>query len=226
MKYHYDELNRNPFESHMLAIDSIKSNTSILDIGCATGYFAKELAKKGCETYGVDKDRIALKKASKYCKEVIQCDLDNIKICHAPKKHFDYVLMLDVLEHLQNPKLAISQVGKFLKKDGRLVVSVPNIAHASIRWGLLKGDFDYTNTGILDSTHVHFYTLKSISRLLEKEGFRILKIKPTNGMCKVPFLYKITDRLPATWQYKLVQKFPNLFAYQFIIISRPIKPLK
>jgi len=220
MKYQYDEFNKNRFEVHKLTFDLIASNSRVLDIGCATGYFAKELLTKNCETWGVDKNRSATKKAAKYCKEVTVCNLDEAISLPVPKKYFDYVIMLDVMEHLLYPEKILSIVKKHLKRDGRIIVSVPNIAHASIRWMLFMGKFEYANTGILDNTHVKFYTRRSFEKLLKQNGYKTLNMVPTNGACKVPFLYKFTDRLPVTWQYFLVKKYPTLFAFQFIAVAK------
>jgi 2-polyprenyl-3-methyl-5-hydroxy-6-metoxy-1,4-benzoquinol methylase len=221
MKYHYDEFNHNQFESHQLAFGLVEAGAKVLDVGCATGYFARELSKKNCETWGVDTDVAALKKAAIFCKKVMFADADKVTRLPFPKKHFDYILFLDVIEHIQHPENILKAIKPHLKNNGRVLISVPNVAHASIRWMLLKGEFAYTSTGIMDKTHVHFYTKNSIVGLLKKNGFKVTKVLPTNGMCKVPFLYKITDRLPASWQYFLVNKAPNLFSFQFIVEAHP-----
>jgi len=221
-KYHYDEFNNNEYEVHKLAFDLILRGSRVLDIGCATGYLARELSKKECETWGVDNDEKAAKKAAKYCKKVVVCNLDQTENLSVPMKYFDYVIILDVLEHLLHPENILSIIKKHIKDGGRVIISIPNIAHASIRWMLLTGRFDYSTTGILDYTHVRFYTINSIGKLLNKNGYKTLKIIPTNGMCKVPFLYKISDRLPASWQYSFVKKFPSLFAFQFISVTKKV----
>lgn len=221
MKYRYDEFNDNEFTTHGLAKSFIDSGSRVLDIGCATGYFARKLQEKDCETWGVDNDEEAAKKASRYCKKVIVCDLDSVKKLPVPKKYFDYVIILDVIEHLLHPENILAIIRPHLKNDGKIIVSVPNIAHASIRWGLLKGEFQYTPTGILDKTHLHFYTKTSFENILKKEGYKIEKLSPTNGMCKVPLLYKITDRLPDSWQYFIACQIPTLFSFQFIAVAKP-----
>ncbi len=220
MKFQYDEFNPNRFEVHRLALDIIEPNSRVLDIGCATGYFAKQLLTKHCETWGVDRDKSAVKKAAKYCQKVIVSNLDEVTSLPVPKKYFDYIIMLDVLEHLLHPENLLSMIKNNLKDNGKVIVSIPNIAHASIRWLLLTGGFEYADTGILDKTHVKFYTKQSSQNLLNKCGYKILDTVPTNGMCKVPLLYKITDRLPVKWQYFIVKKIPTLFAFQFICVAR------
>jgi O-antigen biosynthesis protein len=216
MKYRYATFNNNEFESHKLVYNMIEPNSKVLDIGCATGYFAKELLKKNCETCGVDIDENALKIAIRYCKKVEVSNLDEVHSFPFPKKSFDCVLLLDVIEHLAHPENILAIAKLYLKDNGSVIVSVPNIAHASIRWMLSMGEFQYADTGILDSTHLHFYTKKSLGEVLKVAGYKILKFVPTNGMCKVPFLYKITDRLPTSWQYKITCLAPTLFSFQFI----------
>ncbi|HAS69077.1 MAG: Methyltransferase type 11 [Candidatus Collierbacteria bacterium GW2011_GWA2_42_17] len=220
MKYRYNKFNNNAFESHKLAFNLIDANSKVLDIGCATGYFARELFNKNCETWGVDSDKEAVKRAGKHCKRTIVANIDEVHKLPVPKKYFDYVIILDVIEHLLHPESVFDIIKPLLKDDGKIIVSVPNIAHASIRWMLLRGDFQYTSTGIMDKTHLHFYTKKSFEDVLKKVGLKILKLSPTNGMCKVPFLYKITDRLPASWQYWIACKIPTLFSYQFIALAK------
>lgn len=221
MRYLYDVFNKSEYGAHRLVLDLIKNESRVLDIGCATGYFARELFRKNCETWGVDSDKEALKKASGYCKKTVVCNLDSGKNIKVPRKYFDYVIILDVIEHLTHPEIILSQVRAHLKKGGTLIVSTPNIAHASIRWMLARGKFDYAASGILDKTHVHFYTQSSFRTLLNNLGFKKLELIPTNGMCKVPFLYKISDRFPQSWQYWLVKKIPSLFSFQFIAVTKP-----
>jgi len=216
MKYHYDQFNQNEFESHRLAANMIRPGSKVLDIGCATGYFAKELAKQNCQTWGADRDKLALAKAEKYCTKVCLANLDEKISLPFPKKYFEYVIILDVIEHLAHPEAVLESVKPHLKKGGQVIVSVPNVAHASIRWMLMRGDFQYTDTGILDRTHLHFFTKTSFLEILKKSGYKVKKCVPTNGMCKVPFLYKITDRLPPAWQYRIASRFPTLFSFQFI----------
>lgn len=220
MKSKYDKLNSNKYEVHQLALGLIDDKSRVLDIGCATGCFAKELKKKKCVAWGVDKDKAAIKKAAKFCQRVVIGDLDDNHPLSAPKKYFDYVIILDVIEHLLHPEIILMAIKSHLKNDGRVIISVPNIAHASIRLMLLRGEFRYTSLGILDNTHVHFYTRSTFSDLLKNAGLLVQEILPTNGMCKVPLLYKISDRLPPSWQYWLVKKIPTLFSYQFIAVAK------
>lgn len=221
MKYKYDSFNSNNFHVHKLVFDRIRPGSKVLDIGCATGFFAQALLSKQCVTTGVDFDIQALKKAAKYCDKTYVCDLEKVTSLPVPKKSFDYILLMDVIEHLTKPDMLLGMLKDYLNVGGKIILSVPNIGHASIRWMLLLGKFDYTTTGIMDQTHVHFYTKASLEKRFKDNGFKNFEIVPTNGMSKVPFLYKITDRLPAIWQYKIASAWPTLFAYQFVAVISP-----
>ena len=89
------------------------------------------------------------------------------------KTKFDYVVCVDVLEHLQKPSQTIDLLQKFLKKDGKMIISLPNVAHGSVKTNLLLNDFTYTEIGVLDKTHLHFYTYKSIAKLLSAHNLKI-----------------------------------------------------
>lgn len=203
-----------------MAFEIIESGSKVMDVGCATGFFAKELTKKKCEVWGVDGNEEAIKKAKKYTKKAITRNFEVIKSLPFPKRYFNYIVLMDVIEHLCFPEKILDVVKPHLKKGGKLIISVPNIAHASMRWSLLMGRYDYTydTDGMLDNTHYHFYTKKGFEETLIKNGFKILKMLPTNGMTKVPLLRKFTDRLPAKWQYLIVCMAPTLFSYQFMAI--------
>lgn len=220
MALRYDVFNRNKYESHRLVYDRIEKDAKVLDVGCATGYFARELKKKNCEVWGIDSDKEALKKAKIYCQETHLIDLDQCKSLPVPKRYFDVILLLDVIEHMSHPERLVKILKSHLNKGGRIFFSTPNIAHASIRWMLAKGVFEYTDTGIMDYTHTHFYTKKTLTEFVKNANLKTEEIIPTNGMCKVPLLYKITDRLPEKWQYRIAKLAPELFSYQFIVIAR------
>lgn len=220
MKYRYDEFNNNEFETHRLALRVISDNSRVLDMGCATGYMAKELAKKSCKTWGVDNDPEAVKKADEYCEETALCDLNKCKRIPFERNGFDYVLMLDVIEHLTNPENILSAIRENIKKDGRLIISTPNFAHASVRWMMARGKLEYTETGMMDRTHVHFYTRQSFEETLSRAGYRVDCMIPTNGMTKVPALRKFTDRINPKWQYRITSLWPTMFAYQWIAVAQ------
>jgi O-antigen biosynthesis protein len=152
----------------------VDENKRVIDFGCATGYFAKLLQEKGCQVTGVEINPKAAQVAEQYCEKVIVADLDFTRleeILHG--QTFDVATLGDVLEHLRDPQRLLDQVAAILNPDGYIVASIPNIAHGAIRLALLQGKFEYTKYGILDNTHLRFFTYESAKALFDKTGYLI-----------------------------------------------------
>ncbi len=139
-------------------------------------------------------------------------------------KRFDRVLLLDILEHLKNASLLLEQCKQVVKPDGYLVVSLPNIANISVRLELLFGRFNYTERGILDKTHLRFFTRKTARRFLENAGYRIVQEKETViplelvlGLSGNNWLMKVLNRMLAM----LTALLPGLFGYQIMFLAQP-----
>jgi O-antigen biosynthesis protein len=152
----------------------IENQKSILEFGCATGYFSRLLSARGCEVTGIEINLEAAKISEQYCKQVIVIDLDLASINELlPSQEFDVAVFGDVLEHLRNPWKVLEETRKLLKPNGYVVASIPNIAHGAVRLSLLKGNFNYTNVGLLDDTHLRFFTRETVEELFLKSGYEI-----------------------------------------------------
>ncbi|MFN6273914.1 MAG: methyltransferase domain-containing protein [Microcystis sp.] len=150
----------------------ISENTRVIDFGCATGYLAYLLKQKGCVVTGVEINEQAASIAEEYCERVIVCDLDITRLLDIlPKQTFDVAVFGDVLEHLRDPWRILQETKELLLPQGYVVASIPNIAHGAIRLSLLQGKFDYQELGILDNTHLRFFTRKTVEELFEKSGY-------------------------------------------------------
>jgi O-antigen biosynthesis protein len=161
-------------------LDLVGDSKEVVDFGCATGYFSNLLQKKGCMVTGVEINTDAAKVAEKYCERVIIADLDFVSVTDIlPCQMFDVAVFGDILEHLRNPWKILSETRKILKKDGYVIASIPNIAHAAIRLSLLQGRFDYTDFGILDNTHIRFFTRKTVEELFTKAGYSVAIVART-----------------------------------------------
>ena len=216
------EFKPDEYSSHMKILKLVRgANLKILDVGCATGYLAKELQKKGHTVYGIEANAEAAKEAKKYCNKVLVGDIETIKISF--NERFDVIIMGDFLAHLKNPEKILEKLGLFLKEDGYIIASTGNIANIHTRLMLLFGKFDYVERGILDKTHLRFFTLNAFCRLIENAGFYIAVIDSTP--IPLPLVYpKTRAGEPFNFVHKanyfLSQVWKKLFGYQFIIVAR------
>lgn len=163
----------------------IPANSRVLDVGCATGGLAYSLSQnKACCVVGIEfnPQSVAVCKKAGIFEEIFQYDMNNFDLADFKKYQasFDYIVCADILEHLLQPKDVLQVLMPLLQKDGHIIISLPNVAHASIKTNLLLDDFTYTEMGILDKTHLHFYTYKSIAELLSDCNLRIIKASSVN----------------------------------------------
>ncbi|MEO8884776.1 MAG: class I SAM-dependent methyltransferase [Mucilaginibacter sp.] len=154
---------------------------TILDIGCGTGNFGLMLKELyNCKAWGIEPDNTSALEAKGKLDGVINADFDkNIQIPNNQK--FDCIFFNDVLEHLADPEGALLLAGTLLKKDGQIIASIPNIRWYPVMLSLLRyKDFRYQNSGVMDKTHMRFFTAKSMVRLFEDAGYKVLKIQGIN----------------------------------------------
>jgi 2-polyprenyl-3-methyl-5-hydroxy-6-metoxy-1,4-benzoquinol methylase len=149
---------------------------SVLDIGCGSGALGAWIKRENAHAlvHGIDISPEAGKTASKRLDGFWCVDLDLLPLPDTGLK-YDLIIMGDLLEHLKRPDLFLAQISEHLAPGGRVIVSVPNIANYSIRLRLLCGEFRYTDTGIMDRTHLRFFTWHSFTELLSQCGFSIEK---------------------------------------------------
>ena len=149
----------------------------MLEFGCATGYMSQVLRdERGCEVTGVEIDVEAAEQAKAFCKRVIAGDAEALDLSRElAGEHFDAVVFADVLEHLRNPEALLSRVRQFVADGGRVIASIPNVAHGSVRLSLLAGEFRYRQQGLLDDTHLRFFTRATIEDLFETSGYVVLR---------------------------------------------------
>ena len=180
------------YGTHALIAKELGNNKKILDVGCNKGYL-KKLAPAN-DFYGIDFDKADLQQAkSDGYLAVYQLDLNKYQsfVCDCK---FDTIIFADVLEHLNLPSDVLNFFfSNFLKENGQILISLPNVANIATRLGLLFGNFDYTESGILDKTHLHLYTKKTAKMLIVGSGIKIVKEKFSSNnfgwiIEKFPFL--------------------------------------
>ncbi len=178
-----DDLDDNNSLKKMLRL--VGNNKRVIDFGCAVGDFAQMLTAKGCQVTGVEVNPQAAKVAEQYCEQVIVVDLDFVSLAEIlPQQAFDVVVFGDVLEHLRDPWKVLEETRQLLKPEGYVVASIPNIAHGAIRLALLQGRFEYMTQGILDNTHLRFFTRKTVEELFARSGYFVNQMERT----KIPVL--------------------------------------
>lgn len=159
-------------------IDSHRSETlRVLEVGCACGGTLLEIKNRfpNSELHGIELNPSSAHIASTFA-NVIAEDIE--KGLSYPKGYFDYIIFGDVLEHLYNPWLVVQNMKDYLKPTGKLLVSLPNIMHFTIFKSMLEGNWTYTDAGLLDRTHVRFFTKKEMIKMFENAGFPHIEINP------------------------------------------------
>jgi 2-polyprenyl-3-methyl-5-hydroxy-6-metoxy-1,4-benzoquinol methylase/flagellar biosynthesis chaperone FliJ len=175
-KYYHSVYIYNDISSLYLLSEKIPPNSVVIDLACGSGKlgFVINNEKKPCELYGVEMDVTAAKCAAEpgFYKNIFIFDLTNYECIEYSKMlqvvaSPDVIVMSDILEHLADPTVVLLHYLKILKEDGIILISVPNVAHADIGLGLLEGKFNYTQMGILDNTHLKFFTRSSFFEWIE-----------------------------------------------------------
>jgi len=214
-----ESLNRDPSEAHMLATATIQAGERVLEVGCSTGYISEFLVKeRGCRVVALEINHAAaVVTRERTGIEVIEPRGDDPNLPNEYDAAFDVILCADVIEHTQNPAAFLRQLLRYLHPEGRMILSVPNVAHWTCRWKLLCGRFEYEPVGIMAGEHLRFFTRDSLSRLLTDVGLEARSMRYSFGGWIYEgragrLLRQHTNRLAA-----MVNGWPTLFAVQFII---------
>jgi O-antigen biosynthesis protein len=167
-----------PNNTHAYALAMVGHNKAVLEVGCAIGYFTKAMVDRGCKVVGIEIDPAAAKLAEEWAERVVVGDIDRGEVWDlVDDESFDVVLCGDVLEHLRDPLAALRSAVRKLKPDGVVVTSFPNVSHGDVRLSLLQGSFAYRDLGLLDRTHIRFFTLETIRELLRDAGLLVVETK-------------------------------------------------
>lgn len=196
---------------------------AVLDLGFGAGLFARRVRPACRYLAGVELDPKEAKEGAPFFDEAVTGDL--LEGAARPwKEPFDVIVAGDVLEHLPRPEVLLGSLRRLLKPDGVLLLSLPNVANITVRLGLLFGRFRYAPRGILDRTHLRFYTRKTGRALLEESGYRVLRIDATAMPLELAF--PALSRPPLAGAVRAAalaaaRLFPTLFGYQFVYEARP-----
>lgn len=166
-----------------------------VDIGCGKGYFAQALKKKtDAEVWGVEIDKLSAKDAARKLDKVISSSVEDA-LEKLPDNYFDVIYCNDVLEHLYDPETVVKNLRKKLTKHGLLISSIPNVRYFHTFIALLRGrEWEYTHDGVLDFTHLRFFTDKSILNMFKRAGYTIVSQKGINPTV-IPTKFKGLNKL-------------------------------
>lgn len=210
--------------SHTQLLQRVPKGSKVLELGCATGYMSRILKQSlACHVVGLELDEAAAQLARDHCDRVIQANVEDLSwLDEVRGETFDVITCADLIEHLLDPLRLLRALVGLLTEQGVLLVSIPNGAHVSIRLELLEGRLTFEDTGLLDRTHLHFFTHASIRQMLSDAGYFVADFSYT--FQDVPD-HIIAERLrrvglQATPNALAALHAPDAVAYQFILAAR------
>lgn len=224
-------------------------NRRVLSVGCGSAALEAVLQEHYYSyVVGLDYSKEAITVAKTRIKNAFVFDLEKGSLKEIlGKKRFDIILFADILEHVRCPSVLLEEVKDFLKDTGVIVVSIPNIANWSIRLNLLGGRWDYTDVGLLDKTHIKFYTLKTAKKLITRRGYKIMSVDYSTSIVNILYgklksipyekeVYPVESKLVIPKKKGILRRaarffiercdrmvtylMPGLCAYQFIIVAK------
>ena len=224
----YKPLNSNSFyvnqgnSSILQFID--ESDRTILDIGCGTGMTGTLIHSIYPQTHitGITCSEAECSEASRNLDYCLCLDIEKDIISSLPHKQFDVLSFIHVLEHLVDPVTVICKLLPYLKVGGKLIIALPNIANWRYRLKISLGNFEYTDSGVMDKTHLHFYTFYTAPQYLIQPipELKLLQHSVTGGVplgfLRHNFLNKDIRHLFDDWGCKFQ---PNLFGYEIFMVA-------
>ncbi|MFI5003718.1 MAG: methyltransferase domain-containing protein [Solirubrobacterales bacterium] len=221
--YQYDfAVDPDSDSTHAHVIGLVGEGRRVLELGPASGYMSAVLRNRGCTVVGVELDPEMAVQAARFCERVIVGDLDTLDLeAELGEDRFDVIVAADVLEHLRDPLATLRTLLHFLKPEGWFVVSLPNVAHASVRLALLEGRFQYQDLGLLDRTHLRFFTHESIAQLFDEAELAIVEMHRQEAPIDTTEIAVHTDAVPAEVIREL-ERDPDARTYQFVIKALPL----
>ena len=206
---------------HELAVSDGRPQLSMLEVGCSSGYLGASLVARGHRVVGVEPDPASASAAARVLTEVWQGGLEDYLAAH-PDARFDVLIFGDVLEHMVEPVEALQRALAHLAPGGHVVVSLPNVAHGSVRAMLLEGRFDYEDRGILDRTHLRFFTREGIARMLADAGLALetlYEVGQPVDMVGREFGMRLDRELITA--VELLDDEGTRHAFQYVFLARP-----
>jgi SAM-dependent methyltransferase len=221
--FRYDfEIDLEADSTHANIVRLVGEGKRVLELGPATGYMSRVLRDRGCAVTGIELDPRMAEVAHEHLDRLIVGDVEALDLAaELGGERFDVILASDVLAHLKDPLRVLRELRPFLAEGGYLAASVPNVAHGSVRLALLEGSFPYSERGLLDVTHLRFFTRESLGELMDSAGFVVCDVirQPIDiDASEVPF---DSDAVPSELRSAL-EADPDAITYQFIVRALPV----
>ena len=237
-------------EENIALVKSLGTPRTVLDVGCGIGLNGAAARRNGAHVTGIETDPRALEEARRRLDEVLAVDITDASAVRSAlgDRRFDLILFADVLEHVTDPLAVLRRFSDHLTDGGHVLVSLPNVAAWTVRLGLLAGRFDYAASGILDDSHLRFFTRETATKLVEDAGLEALHVEQNPMIARaakdlVVRMYGLRHKAerPETFSptalieslpYKLyrgivrpaedlvAERAPGLLAFQNVIVAR------
>lgn len=200
----------------------VKERSRVLDLGIGSGSLGRELREElSCRLDGVTINPQEQAVAASWYERIAVLDLDRAGWEQEfEAQAYDVIVCADVLEHLKNPELVLAACHRLLRPDGALLVSVPNVAYAGLVAELMRGNFEYGREGLMDRTHLRFFTRRSFQNLLAGQGWEVEAVEAVDQpLHETEFTLAFDALPPAVARHVLAQ--PDANAYQLVFVARP-----
>lgn len=203
--------------ANRMTIERVPHGARVLDVGCSAGFLAAPLREqRGCRYVdGIELDPVDATVAGTVCRKVVVGSVEDPATLARLEGPYDAIVCGDVLEHLRDPGAVLRSFITLLADAGVVVASIPNVAHYTIRAGLLRGRFEYRIDGILDQTHLRFYTKAGQARLFREAGYRVVSCAPVLSLPEA-----MTRWLRRPLAERIGRRFDELFSLQFITVAQ------
>jgi 2-polyprenyl-3-methyl-5-hydroxy-6-metoxy-1,4-benzoquinol methylase len=221
-RFKYDiKMDANCNNSQSVILSHINPGSSVLEVGTATGYMTKYLKEElNCSVTGIEVFEEAALKAGLYADKMVIADLDKMNwVDKLENKNFDYIIFADVLEHLRKPYEVFNNAMKFLNQGGQVIASIPNIAHNAIIMELMEDKFHYHSTGLLDDTHIFFFTENTVKDLFDSNGLEIYSWEKVAILPRDTEFKQEYDNFPTSVKDFLLKRI-NGHTYQFVVFAK------
>lgn len=208
---------------HAYAISMVGTGGRVLEVGCSVGHVTEHLVAAGNTVVGIEVDPEAAELARRFAADVIVADIDRTALATLVEPGFDVVVLGDVLEHLRDPAAALIDAVSLLNPDGKVVISVPHVGFVDVRLMLLEGKWAYQDDGLLDRTHLRWFTRDGLAGLLGAAGLAATRVERVR-LGPYDSGLPVTPGRHSADVIRFALADPEAMTYQFVVEARRAGP--